>query len=315
MRISIGLGRTGSPAQWYLPGMDVSRLPSPPGDAAPPVAGALEEVVEAADAFDGPLLGGLVGASGGLGPAGSGIVLDVLGAWNSVKNASVLSDGAGRVTLSGFVHADVALGDGGDSSVVLRGAKRGNVLTGDGADTVTIEAVSNVYAWVNEFRVAVGGGDDAVVVRALDIAAAAATDATFASTTNDAGAFTGTDAASVTFVDLGAGDDTFIALGQSADRVRGGDGDDVIRAGGGADVLAGGEGGDLFLFAAGDGQDTILDFRPGADRLGFGLGAAEALALLDAAVEADAATTIFYGTDSVTLVGVGKAQLTAADLL
>lgn len=315
MRFSIGSGRAGSPVQWYLPGTDVARLPSPPDGAPPPVAGALEDVATVAGGGGGTLLGGLVGFSGDPGSDGRGLVLDVLGAWNSVKNASVLSDEAGRVTLAGFVHADVALGGGGDSSVVLYGAKRGNVLTGGGDDTVTIEAASNVYAWVNEFRVATGDGDDAVVVRALDIAAAAAADATFAATASDAGAFAGTDAASVVIADLGAGDDTFVALGESADRVSGGGGEDIIRAGRGADVLAGGAENDLFLFAAGDGRDTILDFRPGADRLGFGLGAAEAEALLEAATEADGATTISYGGDSVVLVGVAKSQLSANDLL
>lgn len=189
MRFSIGLGRTGSATQWYLPGTDIARLPSPPDSAPAPVPGALEESVTSIGG-SGALLNGLVGVVGSP-DAGSGLVLDVLGAWNSVKNGSFLSDEAGNVTLSGFVHADVVLGDGGDSSVLLHGAKRGNVLTGGGDDTVTIEAASNVHAWVNEFRVATGRGDDTVVVRALDTAAAAASDATFAATTSGAGAFTG----------------------------------------------------------------------------------------------------------------------------
>lgn len=313
MRFSIGLGRTGSSTQWYLPGTDVSRLPSPPNGALPPVAGALEEV--ATSIGGGALLDGLVGVSGDPDADGPGLVLDVLGAWNSVKNGSFLADGAARVTLSGFVHADVALGDGGDSSVVLRGAKRGNVLTGGGDDTVAIETASNVYGWVNEFRVAAGGGDDTVVVRALDVAAAAAADPTFAATANGAGAFTGADAGALVFAELGTGDDIFIALGQSADRVSGGGGDDIIRAGGGSDLLVGGGGDDVFFFAAGDGADTVLDFRPGADRLGFGLSQAQARALLDAAVEADGATTISYGADSVLLLGVSKSQLTVDDVM
>lgn len=313
MGFSIGLGRTGSAAQWYLPGTDISHLPSLPGDAPPPEAGALEEV------WNGPatgatLLHGLVGVTGDAG-FDAGLVLDVLGAWNTVKNASVQSDHAGRVTLSGFVHADVALGDGGDSFVDLHGAKRGNVETGHGADVVTIEAASNVWAWVNEFRVATGAGDDVVIVRPLDVAAAAADDPTFASTASDAGAFTGTDAKSVVYADLGAGDDRFLAFGESADHVWAGGGDDLIRAGHGADVLAGGEGRDLFTFAAGDGADTILDFHPGEDRISFGLGPAATRALLATASEEDGSTTIVYGADSVTLVGVAKSELTASDLL
>lgn len=308
----IGSGRTGSAAQWYLPGTDIARLPSPPDGLPLPLPQALEEVVTSIGG--GTLLGGMVGVSGSAN-SGPGLVLDVLGAWNSVKNGSFLSDEAGRVTLSGFVHADVVLGDGGDSSVVLHGAKRGNVLTGDGDDAVTINAASNTYAWVNEFRVATGGGDDIVVVRALDTAAAAATDATFAATANGAGAFSGSDANTVVYAVLGAGNDVFIALGQSADRVSGEGGDDVIKAGAGSDVLTGGEGDDLFLFAAGDGDDTILDFRPGADRLDFGVGVDEARALLDAAIETADGTTFAYGEASVLLMGVAKAQLTLSDLI
>lgn len=313
MQFSIGVGRYGSSTQWYLPGTDTSRLPAPNGGAAPPVAGALEEAV---DGLDGAvsLLGGLVDAVGSP-DAGAGFVLDVAGAWNSVKNGSFLSDGAARVTLSGFVHADAVLGDGGDSSVVLRGAKRGNVATGDGEDTVTIEAASNGSEWINEFRVATGDGGDAVVVRALDTAAAAASDPTFATTANGAGAFVAADANTAVVADLGAGDDSFFALGLSVDRVSAGAGDDVIQAGGGDDTLSGGDGEDLFIFAAGDGRDTVLDFRPGTDRLLFGLDADGARAVLDTALEADGATTLFRGADAVVLVGVAKAEIAAGDLL
>ncbi len=313
MGFSIGLGRTGSAVQWYLPGTDTSHLPSLPLDAPAPEAGAIEEVWDA-NSGGATLLHGLVGVTGDAG-VGAGLVLDVLGAWNTVKNASVQSDHAGRVTLSGFVHADVSMGDGGDSFVDLHGAKRGNVETGNGADVVTIEAASNVWVWVNEFRVATSAGDDVVVVRALDVAAAAAGDPTFASTASDAGAFTGTDSRSVIYADLGDGDDRFFASGESADHVWAGEGDDIIRAGHAADVLAGGDGRDLFLFAMGDGADTILDFHPSEDRISFGLGPAATRALLATAVEGDGSTTIVYGADSVTLVGVVKSELTASDLL
>lgn len=312
MAFSIGLGRTGSPTQWYLPGTDITRLPSPPADGSPPVPGAVAERFASPDGH--ALLDGLVGHSGAL-YAGAPLVLDVLGAWNGVKNASVLSDEAGRVVLSGFVHADVAFGEGGDSFATLRGAKRGNVLTGDGNDTVTIEAATNALGWVDEFRVATGGGDDTVLVRALDVAAAAASDPTFAATTGNAGGFSGSDEGTGVFADLGAGNDAFIALGLSEDSVSGGAGDDVIGAGRGNDTLAGGAGDDLFFFAAGDGEDTILDFAPGADRLRLDLGPAAVRAALDAAVEAGGATTLFHGSDSVRLEGVAKSQLTTADLL
>jgi len=57
-----------------------------------------------------------------------------------------------------------------------------------------------------------------------------------------------------------------------ADRLEGGDGNDtllagagndIVQGGTGADILNGGIGDDTFLFAAGDGADTIQDFTAG----------------------------------------------------
>ncbi|MEL7240002.1 MAG: calcium-binding protein, partial [Planctomycetota bacterium] len=44
-------------------------------------------------------------------------------------------------------------------------------------------------------------------------------------------------------------------------------GDDLLRGEGGDDVLIGGEGADVFVFEAGDGTDTIVDFEAGVDRI------------------------------------------------
>ena len=49
----------------------------------------------------------------------------------------------------------------------------------------------------------------------------------------------------------------------------GGAGADRIRGGPGADTLTGGAGADVFVFAAGDGADTIRDFQVGRDKLLF----------------------------------------------
>ena len=45
----------------------------------------------------------------------------------------------------------------------------------------------------------------------------------------------------------------------------GGEGDDTIDGGAGDDMLAGGDGDDVFVFAAGHGNDTILDFTDDVD--------------------------------------------------
>jgi Ca2+-binding RTX toxin-like protein len=314
MSYSIGLGRLGNATQWYLPGTDPLALPQPIA-GSPPVAGAIAETT-AAPVAPGFLLGGAVAVSG-TPDSGPGLLLDVVGAWNSVKNGSFLSDEAGRVTLSGFVHADVVMGGGGDSEVTVVGAKRGNVVTGEGDDTVVVQIATNVFGWVNEFRIATAKGDDTVVVGALDVAAAAAGgDATFASTANNAGAFTGDDAKSLVIASLGSGDDSFAALGLSRDNVNGGVGADTINAGRGADTLTGAGGDDLFIFAAGDGQDVVTDFSPGDDRLLFlGMSVADLAQMLADAVEIGGNTILVRGADSVTLVGLAASDLSLSDLL
>ncbi len=85
-------------------------------------------------------------------------------AWNSVKNVLVADDEAGSVTIDNFVHADVVLGDGGDSQVTITGAKRGSVVTGDGDDVVDITVESNSSTG-STFRVETGEGDDVIRIR------------------------------------------------------------------------------------------------------------------------------------------------------
>ncbi|MBR0653423.1 calcium-binding protein [Roseomonas terrae] len=312
MTQTLGLGLLGTATQWYLPGTDTALLPLPLADA-PPLLHAITETNFSDPPPEGLLFGGLVQAS----RSTAGLLVDVLGAWNSVKNAVILSDAADRVTLSGFVHADVTLGGGGDSFVALIGAKRGNVITGAGDDVITIQVADNALGWVGTFRVTTGEGDDIVTVGALDIAAqVAAGDATFAATAHGAGGFTGRDAGTQTIIDLGAGDDRFVGLGESRDQVFGGDGQDIIAAGRGDDVLTGGADADIFRFAAGDGADQVLDFTPGEDRLQFvGLSVPDLEAMLDAALAQDGGLLLAYGADSVFLAGIAPGALSLSDLI
>lgn len=311
MLYTLGLGILGATNQWYLPGTDIAPLPLPP-TGEPPVAGAIAEVL-VSPIGSGAVYGGGVQVTDGP----SGILVDVLGAWNSVKNGSFISDQAERLTMSGFVHADVALGGGGDSFVLLEGAKRGNVVTAEGDDVITIQVATNGALWVNEFRLNTGAGDDVVTVGALDIASrAAAGDATFAATTNGAGAFTGHDAGTLLIAVLGDGDDRFLGLGDSRDNVQGGAGHDMIAAGRGEDVLSGGPGADMFRFAIGDGADQVLDFTPGEDRLVFlGLDVAAVQAMLDNAATQNGGTLLAHDGDSVFLAGITPDLLSLSDLV
>lgn len=65
------------------------------------------------------------------------------------------------------------------------------------------------------------------------------------------------------------GDDTLDG-GNGNDELRGADNADRLTGGLGDDLLSGGFGADLFLFAAGDGHDTITDFQVGSDTLDIG---------------------------------------------
>lgn len=312
MTQTLGLGLLGAATQWYLPGTDPVLLPLP-DSGAPPMPNAITETSPTDAVFTSLLYGGLVLAT----RDASGLVVDLLGGWNSVKNAVILSDAADRVTLSGFVQADVTLGEGGDSFVALIGAKRGNIITGSGDDIVVVEVADNDFSWVRTFRVTSGAGDDVVTVDALDIdARIAAGDATFSATAHGAGGFTGTDAGTTVIVDLGTGNDRFLGLGESSDQVFGGDGADLIAGGRGNDSLTGGAGADLFRFAADDGADQVLDFTPGEDHLQFtDLSVAQIMAMLDAAEEQAGGTLLVQGSDSVFLAGVLPAELSLSDLV
>jgi len=165
-------------------------------------------------------------------------------AWNSVKNVFATNEGAADVTLDNFVHADVALGDGGDSKVTITGAKRGFVQTGDGDDEISISAQSNGPGWSNTFSIDSGAGDDNVSVE---------------------GAPNGF---SRTNIDAGAGDDRVVSRNQTTDTISGGSGDDRIDAGEGDDDLSGDEGEDTLIGGAGadrlDGGDDRDVLRGGS---------------------------------------------------
>ena len=64
----------------------------------------------------------------------------------------------------------------------------------------------------------------------------------------------------------GAGDDTLLG-GSGGDEIDGGEGDDTIDGGTGNDDLTGGFGDDVFKFSRSHGNDEILDFTPGEDRI------------------------------------------------
>tara|TARA_Y100000296_G_scaffold87245_1_gene131080 strand:+ start:89328 stop:93191 length:3864 start_codon:yes stop_codon:yes gene_type:complete len=174
--------------------------------------------------------------------------------WNSVKNIEVSSTQSGHVTIDNFVQADVDLGAGGDSTVVIDGAKRGNVTTADGHDTIQLHAQSNGAGWGNGFNISTAAGDDKVNVNG---------DKHHTIFHIDAG--DGADHVTIggeyaeSYVDLGEGNDVFHGSSGN-DTVSGGEGNDTFIGGGGSDVLSGGAGQDVFVVNLNDGVTTISDF-------------------------------------------------------
>ncbi|MDO9712745.1 hypothetical protein [Paracraurococcus lichenis] len=250
MSVQIAFGSASYELQKYLPGTDPDLLPDSSGLDAPPRPNAIASPVytPGSDGSD-TLFGGHVIATTDSDPVAH-TVLDVVGPWNSVKNAVATGDDAASLTFSGFVHVDAIVGRTSDarSDVELLGAKRGNVVTGAGDDLVNIQFVQNdddwATPWSREFRVASGEGNDTVHLSPLDVDAAAATDPTFGSAV--AASLTRGYAgwSSSAWVDLGGGADVFSVGGEIRTTVAGGDGDDWIAGGQRSDVLAGGPGAD-----------------------------------------------------------------------
>lgn len=115
----------------------------------------------------------------------------------------------------------------------------------------------------------------------------------------------------------GQGDDNLFG-GTGQDFIRGGDGDDMISGGVGRDFLWGNHGNDIFVFAAGDGQDTILDFdRRGDDRLALDIDGVDSFEDIQnsATQESRGVSLDFDGNDSVFLRGLELRALNEADFL
>ena len=105
------------------------------------------------------------------------------------------------------------------------------------------------------------------------------------------------------------------------DTLDGGGGEDTLVGSTGDDILTGGLGDDMFVFADGDGNDTITDFVAGADsddvidlRLVSGIGGFTDVMAAAVQVGGDAFIDLGDG-NSVTLLGVDTTQLAEQDFL
>ena len=94
-------------------------------------------------------------------------------------------------------------------------------------------------------------------------------------------------------------------------------GDDVLRGGAGNDTLYGGTGSDRFVFDNGTGQDIVMDFVSGSDKLDFRTLGFTSFAQVQAATTDVGGNAVIDlgGGNSVTLTGFLKAQLQSGDVL
>jgi Ca2+-binding RTX toxin-like protein len=99
-------------------------------------------------------------------------------------------------------------------------------------------------------------------------------------------------------------------------RLEGGAGSDTLRGGAGDDVLLGGAGADFFqITGAGWGEDVVLDFADGVDRIAIsGIPGVDEAADFTI-TQAGAATRIALGGDAILLAGVDAGDITDADFL
>jgi serralysin len=109
----------------------------------------------------------------------------------------------------------------------------------------------------------------------------------------------------------GVGADTLYG-GKGNDTLNGGVGADTLYGGKGNDTLKGGAGADTFVFQAGDGRDTILDFRA-VDKLDFSGYFSDFDAVLASATENKNGVVIIHDGGRVILKGLDLDDLTEAN--
>lgn len=175
-------------------------------------------------------VGGTPGDDESEGSAGDDLI--VARAGNDVVNG-----GRGDDTIFGGRGDDEIYGGSGDD-VIRAGAGDDIVDGGTGDDVISGGAGNDVLAGgAGDDRISGGAGDDVISGGSGDDT-----------------------------IRVGAGDDV-IDAGAGDDEVWGGAGNDVIGGGAGNDVLRGGSGNNVFRFGVDSGNDRILDFDKGRDRL------------------------------------------------
>ena len=202
------------------------------------------------------------------GTAGSGTFTQVEAIWGTVyddlidasasSTGQILGGDGGADRIIGGTGADTLYGNAGNDTLI--GGAGADVL--DGGSGLDIADYSTSTAGVNvNLGAGVGSGGDAEGDSFLGIDGAIGSDYNDTLSGYDP-TFTEEGQTFSNMFDGGAGDDYILGYG-GEDTLYGGAGDDTLGGGQGNDLLSGGGGNDTFLYAIGDGADTITDFNAG----------------------------------------------------
>lgn len=200
---------------------------------------------------------------------------------------NVLVASEGVTTLAGRKGSDTYVVDADVGDVVIReGGRSGDdtdtlQLTGLSSDDVTlardgkhlvitIEETGNTITIRNHFA----GKDASRGLEVLELADVTLDEAAIADVADNGWPETIVTVTGTEGVDelQGADVDEYIFALAGDDHVYGNGGDDIIDAGAGLDTIWGGEGADQFVYAKGSGNDYIIDFNPGEDKILIGSG-------------------------------------------
>lgn len=181
-----------------------------------------------------------------------------------------LLGGGGNDTLRGLKDDDGL--HGGDGSDTLYGGKGGDTLVGgNGKDTLKGGKGHDVLEG--------GAGKDVIKGgKGYDTASYDSADAAVKVSLSSGKASGGAGIDTLKSIEslIGSNFDDRLYGNAAENIIAGGDGDDIIKSkdgkdtligGKGDDALSGGKGADVFVFGSGDGEDTILDWKDGADKL------------------------------------------------
>jgi VCBS repeat-containing protein len=236
-------------------------------------------------------------------------------------SAAVLEDASVSIN----VLANDSDVDGDTISILLAGAKSDlgasiSIVNGQvrySADADSFDLLATGQSVTDRFVYTVSDGRGGVSAPiAVTVTVGEARDGQVLEGTNKADSFI--DAAGRDTTYSGDNGDDFLSGGDGADVLNGDNGDDVLNGGSGSDKLDGGNGGDLlfggagndqltggtgtdvFVFSAGDGRDTIVDFKAQNDKIVLGYTGNGSAASLEAWADAAhaASALVFTNIDS-----------------